>query len=391
MAAAKSSSSSTAQALDHPAPQIAGSSSRVDRAFGLDATSDRPVFCDTCCREHRIISRNVSESCDAAALADDGDDSESTAAAAGEVSSRGSSSGGGLPNPKVLRTFANDPPIPWSTFTRLRKSWGQPPSLSPPQETSVLKAIQKVKQQKVGTMSDSLPFVSVFINSVCPELKAPRDGATFLILAVVTGHMEILNQCLELGASPNDVRFLGSQVVAPNCLRHGFSPFFLACICEQIEVMESLYAKGASLHVMDRWGRTPLHAAAALGNAEVVRWLLDRGAPQSVTDRDLLRAGEVCPGRVRLGTVEPSHPFLSRRGGAGGAGSHGGGRLATCVCGSGRPRGECCCVDDMRQRWYLDRVASEWLPMEFIDAMSQTQVLVDSRVAAAATSRSPAL
>jgi hypothetical protein len=195
--------------------------------------------------------------------------------------------------------------------------------------------------------------------------QGPREGATFALLAILTGSADVLELCLQLGADPNDTRFLSAPGPARGALRHGLSPMLMAAVCDQPACMEALRRAGASLHLADRWGRTPLHAAAALGNEAATAWLLSHGAPRLVTDRDAFRPGEVAVG---VQTLPP-------RGGVGHVllrvptpgGSEG------CPCGSGRALRECGCVDDMFERWYVERASSKWVPSEVLEAISHAQ------------------
>lgn len=293
-----------------------------------------------------------------------------------EVSSTGSS-----PDVKLLRYHCLDAPLQWSVFVRLRKSWGDL-SLTEVQQTAVKKAIEKIKSGQ-GRIDDTQPFVSAIVERHCPDLKpqsksGPREGCTFLLLAVITGDLALLKTCLELGANPNDVRFLTEPNALPSYVRHGFTPFFMACICERIDCMAVLHGSGASLHVSDRWGRTPLHAAAALGNASVVEWLLAHGAPRLVTDRDSFRPGEMCVGRVLL--PGPADHVLLRDDAKALFDAKPSTDAQECACGSTRPRGACGCFDDMHLRWFADRVSAQWIPFEYIDAISNAATTASERL-----------
>jgi hypothetical protein len=273
------------------------------------------------------------------------DDEDSLAAEA-------SSSSSTVPiDPKVLRGYSWSPPLPWSTFLRLRRSWGQI-KLTPAQEQNVFKALEKIPQG-VGKIHDSLPFVSAFIDKHCPELRhksisVPRPGTTFLLLSVITGNVQLCEACVKLGANPNSCKFLTDLEAHDNQMRHGYSPMFIACICEQLEIMSILRKNGGCIHVIDRWGRTPLHAAAAMGSTEVLEWLIHEGAPRKAVDVDLRMPGELCLGKVIPQLQQPSLLFRSAEDATG------------CHCGSGRARGACGCLDDMHDVWYADRLRSQW-------------------------------
>lgn len=285
-------------------------------------------------------------------------------------------------DPKILRGYNWSPPLPWSTFLRLRRSWGQI-KLTPQQEENVFKALEK---SPPGKIHDALPFVSAFIDKHCPELRhknlaVPRPGATFLLLSVITGNLELCRRCIELGANPNSCKFLTDADAPDNQMRHGYSPMFLACICEQLEIMELLRQHGGSIHIVDRWGRTPLHAAAAMGSTEVLRWLMKEGAPRKVVDVDLQMPGELCVGKVIPQLSQPSLVFTQRPAGPDGqrlplyctccrdrcdpdeaapAGSSGPVAAAKAAVDQKREMGRCGCVDDMYTRWYADRLRSNW-------------------------------
>lgn len=297
------------------------------------------------------------------------------------IAAEASSSSSGPPiDPKILRGYNWSPPLPWSTFLRLRRSWGQI-KLTPQQEENVFKALEKSSS---GKIHEALPFVSAFIDKHCPELRhknlaVPRPGATFMLLAVITGNVELCRRCLELGASPNSCRFLTDQEAPENQMRHGYSPMFLACICEQLEIMELLRQHGGSIHIIDRWGRTPLHAAAAMGSSEVLRWLIKEGAPRKVVDVDLQMPGELCVGKVIPQLAQPSilfmQPSASREplyctccrerdddppsSSPQAASTEGEGEKGKTTAAK-LEMGRCGCVDDMYTRWYSDRLRSTW-------------------------------
>eukprot|EP00658_Telonema_sp_P-2_P073672 TRINITY_DN62783_c0_g1_i2.p1 TRINITY_DN62783_c0_g1~~TRINITY_DN62783_c0_g1_i2.p1 ORF type:complete len:298 (+),score=68.89 TRINITY_DN62783_c0_g1_i2:177-1070(+) len=226
--------------------------------------------------------------------------------------------------------------------------------LSESQEDSVRKCLETIPLG-VGSIHDSVPLVSAFIEKHCPELKSisshvgvARPGATLLMLSVVTGHVELCLECLKLGANPNSCKFLTDVEAPDNSLRHGYSPMFMACLCEQIEIMKLLYANGGSIHIADRWGRTPLHAAAAMGSTDVVDWLVSVGAPRKVVDVSMQKPGEVCEGKVlpQLATTSVLFRPVSQK--------------QPCHCTSQRLYGRCGCIDDMSDRWYRDRLSAPW-------------------------------
>lgn len=89
------------------------------------------------------------------------------------------------------------------------------------------------------------------------------------------------------------------QINAPN--RHGTNMFFQAIEANKLEDVAKLYREGADLNARTTQrgmlsnmtmnidystGATPLHAAALLGNTEVVAFLLEKGANPRAKDDD---------------------------------------------------------------------------------------------------------
>ncbi|CCW64769.1 unnamed protein product [Phytomonas sp. EM1] len=207
------------------------------------------------------------------------------------------------------RGFCTSVPIPFIAFEGIRRSRHKV-QLTPTQEENVMKSFDKLMRPPeeasspgaptsntsspphkfVKEISAPLPFVSVFIDQHCPELRngvataSPASGATYLLLSVVTGHTKLCAQCLNAGANPNDVSFLKDENPAEDEMSHGYSPIFIAALAEQIEIMDLLSSYGGSVRIYDRWGRTPLHAAVAINSPEVVQWLLAKGAPRYLGD-----------------------------------------------------------------------------------------------------------
>ncbi|KAK7198217.1 Ankyrin repeats (3 copies)/Ankyrin repeat [Novymonas esmeraldas] len=346
-----------------------------------------------------------------------------------------------------IRNFSMSIPVPFSAFDGIRRSKHHV-KLTTAQEENVLKSFDKLLNgddaKKSGTaatvpgtrdISVALPFVSAFFDQRCPELRngvltGSREGATYLLLSVITGHAELCAKCLKAGANPNTMTFLRDESPAPGDMFHGYSPVFLAVLAEQVEILELLCGCGGSIHVYDRWGRTPLHAAMAVESTETVQWLLARGAPLYVPDGFGILPADSCAGTQyaeysmpMLALQEPppcpppsyfaaaakrwstpeaesktssekeprkeattatatatttttttatSTPTTSAA-----AAAEGGAAVDLCRCRSGRPAGYCGCVDDMLVRWSRDRLSTEWSPGVNFSALAKKQAAAE--------------
>ncbi|KPA85884.1 hypothetical protein ABB37_00204 [Leptomonas pyrrhocoris] len=347
-----------------------------------------------------------------------------------------------------IRNFSMSIPIPFSAFDGIRRSKHQV-QLTAAQEENVLKSFDKLLSSDDGKkagggssgalaakgareISVALPFVSAFFDQRCPELRngvltSSREGATYLLLSVITGHKELCAKCLKTGANPNNMSFLRDEVPAPGDMFHGYSPVFMAVLAEQLEILDLLSSCGGSVHVYDRWGRTPLHAAMAMESVETVQWLLGKGAPLYIPDGFgilpadncvgnqfadysmpmlALQAPPTCPPLSYF--AETSKSWISPDQEAGketdkaGRGSGATEKTITasspaaaattttissakadaakfelCHCHSGRPAGYCGCVDDMLVRWSRDRLDTEWSPGVDFSALAKKQAVTE--------------
>eukprot|EP00796_Vickermania_ingenoplastis_P005619 gene5619-4038_t len=298
-----------------------------------------------------------------------------------------------------IRSFCSSIPIPFHVFNGIRKSKGKV-ELSTLQKDNVYKAFDKLVEGDGGKdckeISTALPFVSAFFYQRCPDLQRAEtqssEGATYLLLAVITGDTELCRRCLDAGANPNNMSFLREENDGGSDMYHGYSPMFMAVLAEQIEIMDMLSAAGGIVHVYDRWGRTPLHAAVAMNNEEVVVWLLEKGAPRYVGDcLNILPAesAEVdyfpeiaMPNPALCGLPKkPSIKYFAKLiEGPRVPGAHHSGAsdaldeesdIECCHCISERPKGFCGCVDDMFYRWSMDRLGAMWNPGVDFFALAQ--------------------
>ncbi|KEG08657.1 hypothetical protein DQ04_06701020 [Trypanosoma grayi] len=264
------------------------------------------------------------------------------------------------PDRHLLRSFCTTPALQWSSFSCMQKGNVAP---SEAQARGVAEDFAKLTSlSSTGTtgsqniIAESVSSVSAFLEECCPKLCPKKGeklhrGSTFLLFAVITGDTELARRCLELGANPNSMGFLSDPDGPVNQMQHGYSPMFISVIVGKVEVMSVVHHFGGSIHVYDRWGRTPFNAAVALGDTEIVQWLLAKGAPRCIGNCMSLQ-----PDASTFPEMTSLNPALHRRPEL----CNNEEEAPLCHCHSGRPKGFCGCVDDMFSRWSYDRLRSPW-------------------------------
>lgn len=325
-----------------------------------------------------------------------------------------------------IRNYCSSIPIAFHSFQGIRKSNG-PVELDASRRSHIERGFEKlladIEQSNSNSQDNakgagvlgppsnpsstpkrdiSEPQVGVraFFDYLCPELKQDEEkpsaeGATFLLLSVITGDKTLCQRCLAAGANPNNMSFLSEVRPLKSDMSHGYSPVFIAVLAEQIEILEMLCAVGGTVHIYDRWGRTPLHAAVATNSVAMVQWLMAKGAPRYLGDCLSILPAEsaeedyfpelAMPNPALTGypkkpsidyfialveeTTQRSEPQAQQHGGKNsGISLSSVGRtlkkehIELCHCHSGRPKGFCGCVDDMFLRWSMDRIDAMWNP-----------------------------
>ncbi|KAL2555794.1 Ankyrin repeat domain-containing protein 50 [Forsythia ovata] len=123
-----------------------------------------------------------------------------------------------------------------------------------------------------------------------------KDGRTALHRAAANGDRRMVEMLLELGADPtisdydlgrsaNDVAGDKGHKEVVKILDRGASVLNAARRGE-VEVLESLLEKGASLSFSDQYGLTPLHTAAIKGHKDAVMVLVEFGADLESRDAE---------------------------------------------------------------------------------------------------------
>jgi ankyrin repeat protein len=255
-------------------------------------------------------------------------------------------------DPNVARRFCTEVPLDFAVFAPFSRTIPPPECLS--------EIVNSATRANVDSHHMAL---ADWIASVSPSMPPTTSGATILMYGVLSGDAALVRLAVELGADAQSSEFLKSTVARAHMMRHGCPPVLAACAAGRLPILEYLCTEGcATPMVSDRWGRTLLHAAAAVVHADVIRWLVDHTEiGRNTVDKDARRAVDYLPPTASkdlyqqlLPVSVPRCSFSSFRGERAPI-------LQWCHCGGTQP---CSCPDAFFERWYMDRANTSWLPVE---------------------------
>ena len=99
------------------------------------------------------------------------------------------------------------------------------------------------------------------------------------------GHLKIVDILLREGySSPDQIDRVGFQ---------GFSPFFVACIFNNLEIAKSLLRAGANINKLDKKGNTALHIACKVGKIDTVIFLVGEGINTNLKNSEGFTARQI--------------------------------------------------------------------------------------------------
>ncbi|XP_046564888.1 ankyrin-3-like [Haliotis rubra] len=127
--------------------------------------------------------------------------------------------------------------------------------------------------QSNGCLADVLGFIDG--NQVTPQTykqnRDARDLDSPVGVAALAGRADVMNALIDRGFAANE-----------NCrtaLGYSCTPIHLACKMGHVTVVKSLVEDhGVSVNIDDEWGNSPLCSAVKSGSADVVNYLLTKGA-----------------------------------------------------------------------------------------------------------------
>eukprot|EP00760_Papus_ankaliazontas_P011897 PhM_4_TR150/c0_g1_i1/m.7797 len=264
-----------------------------------------------------------------------------------------------LDDPNIVRRFSTETPIEYYVFAPFVM------------ETLPLSSIaDEVKATTADNVDEHRESIAEWLGSASPDLSGVvTSGATVLLYAILIGDVELAQMMLDLGADPVNSHFLKSALFRSHTMRHGFPLTVVAAAVGRVDMLRALCLAGATPMCHDRWGRTPLHAAAAFAHYDAIQYLVENSdVGRSTCDRDSKRAVDYLPSsspkelRQMLTPVEVPRCNLASLKGEKAP------MLHWCHC-RGVPQ-PCSCPDAFFERWYMDRANSSWLPVDVVTAMN---------------------
>lgn len=132
----------------------------------------------------------------------------------------------------------------------------------------------------LGNLKATIRFLDQFPNAVH---RFSKDGFTPLGMAAYFGHEEIVRLLIQKGADVNVPANNGFQVY----------PLHSAVSGKNYRISKILIDAGADVNVQQKAGFTPLHAAAQLGDIELIVLLLEYDAAIDATMEDGKRPADL--------------------------------------------------------------------------------------------------
>jgi ankyrin repeat protein len=102
--------------------------------------------------------------------------------------------------------------------------------------------------------------------------------------AVRDGNVERVSQLLDSGSDVNAIESSGAAEVFYGGKRLEYTPLHWAAFLGDLQMVKLLISKGADLNPVDHSYGTPLHLAAEQARVEVVKFLLNKGARVNVSN-----------------------------------------------------------------------------------------------------------
>ena len=127
----------------------------------------------------------------------------------------------------------------------------------------ILSAAQALEELLKAVNEGDANTVAFYLNKGMDPDTADPDGNTILMIAARVGHEEVVKLLISRKAS-----------VARRSA-HGDTALMMACLKGKLAIARLLVANGAQINQSD-W--TPLHYAAFEGRAEVISYLIEKGA-----------------------------------------------------------------------------------------------------------------
>lgn len=148
----------------------------------------------------------------------------------------------------------------------------------------------------------SVPVIETLVNNNANIVAADEDGNTALILtAAYNANPRIINTLLEYGLKIDAKNHFGFDALTMAVYNNGRLP-----------MIQNLLDNGANIDTRDNEGRTPLMAAAVLGNDMLMQYLIKQGADYNAVDNRGISVLDYYNKRIYQNTLPfEQNPFAS--------------------------------------------------------------------------------
>jgi ankyrin repeat protein len=148
--------------------------------------------------------------------------------------------------------------------------------------------LRRSKPKKIigGVPPPTEPPRDVFVDNTLPISQSPRGDNNGNYLLDMMDQAYSFDQLIT-AIQKNNIDLIRTLINNDNVNLHknGTTPLHHASSIGNTEVVKLLIEKGADINVKNNFGSTPLHYASNEGNTEVVKLLIDNGADINVKDR----------------------------------------------------------------------------------------------------------
>ena len=120
--------------------------------------------------------------------------------------------------------------------------------------------------------------------------------------AILQGNLGIVKLLIENGADPDNNKSDNDE--------YKRTALYCACAIGNIEMVKYLVENDCNINIMDCYNNSPLHIASYYGYDEIVKYLLDQGAYDQFKNAENMTALQICKNRIKnLSSIDNLKPF----------------------------------------------------------------------------------